>query len=83
MPALPSPSGAAEGLWPPTRAVPAPLPLVRGCLGVKGVSQNMQTCIGPDLTQHLALSINSTSAASGHEDNEEATRTGWGQALGG
>lgn len=51
--------------------------------GVKGVSQDTQTCIELDLTQCLALSMNSTSTAPGHEDDEEATRTGRGQALGG
>lgn len=80
---FPSPCGAAEGPWSPTHAVPAPLPLVRGWLGLEGVSQDTQTCIGPHLTQRLAPSINSTSAAPGREDDEEATRTGWGQAPGG
>lgn len=49
---------------------------VGGVLGVKGVSQDTQTCIGLDPTQHLALSITSTRAARGHGDEEDKVVTG-------
>lgn len=85
---FPSPCGAAGGPRPPPCAIPGPLPLVGGCgafLEVKGVSQDMQMCIGLDPTQHLTLSITSISAARGHggEEDEAVTGTVRGRAPGG
>lgn len=54
---------------------------VGGILGVKGVSQDTQTCIGLDPTQRLALSITSTSTAWGHGGKEDKVVPG--QAPGG
>lgn len=51
-----------------------------GFLGVQGVSQDMQMCVGLDLTQHLALNITSISAAQGHEARKMWWSQGWRQA---